>query len=78
LNYGPDGSLTGHIKVWRGQRQLICRCLDCRQVFYADEPVGGVPQEIIENDCTIDEEALQSAEEELKRQEKEEREQRRW
>jgi len=57
------------VKVWRGQRLLICKCLDCGQNFYTQEPKGGINEENLEDGPIIDdEEALRSAEEELKRQ----------
>jgi len=67
INHGtgePD-----FVKVWRGQRFLTYKCLDCGQNFYAKEPKGGISEENLEDGPIIDdEEALQAAEEELKRQ----------
>jgi len=67
VNHGtgePD-----YVKVWRGQRSLTYRCLNCGQDFYAKEPQGGVSDEILNDDHIIDdEEAFRAAEEELKRQ----------
>ena len=67
VNHGtgePD-----YVKVWRGQRSLTYRCLDCGQDFYAKEPQGGISDEILKDDHIIDdEEAFRAAEEELKRQ----------
>ena len=58
-----------YVKVWRGQRYLTYRCLDCGLDFYAKEPQGGVSDEILKDDHIIDDaEALRAAEEELKRQ----------
>jgi len=58
-----------YVKVWRGQRSLTYRCLDCGLDFYAKEPQGGVSDKILEDNQIIDdEEALRAAEEELKRQ----------
>ena len=63
-----------YVKIWRGQRSLTYRCLDCGLDFYVAEPPDGVPDAITGGDDIIDdEEALQAAEEELKRQVEEER-----
>jgi len=67
INHGtgePD-----YIKVWRGQRSITYRCLDCGQNFYAKEPQDGITEENLEDGPIIDdEEAFRAAEEELKRQ----------
>ena len=48
---------------------MTCRCRDCGRDFYADAPGDEVMGEIIENDGMVDdEEALQAAEDELKRE----------
>ena len=58
-----------YVKVWRGERSLTYKCLDCGQNFYAKEPQGGISEENLEDGPIIDdEEALRAAEEELKRQ----------
>ena len=50
-----------HVKVWRGQRSLTYRCLDCGLDFYAKEPQGGVSDEIlVDNQIIDDEEALRA------------------
>ena len=63
---------TGHpnyVRIWRGQRSLTYRCLDCGLDFYGKEPQEGITDEIIANDHLIDdEEALRVAEEEIERQ----------
>ncbi len=48
---------------------MTCRCLDCGQEFYADEPQEGIPDEVLHHNDIVDNEAeLHEAEEELKRQ----------
>ena len=63
---------TGHAnyaRIWRGQRSLTYRCLDCGLDFYGEEPHGGITEELIAKDDVIDdEEALHAAEEEIRRQ----------
>ena len=66
IYHGTDA--PSYVKVWRGQRLLTCKCLDCGQNFYAKEPQGGISDEMLNDDRIIDdEEALRAAEEELKR-----------
>ena len=75
LYHGTDQ--PDYVKVWRGQRSLTYRCLDCTLDFYSEEPQGGIADAFTEGDDIIDdEEALQAAEEELKRQVEEERDRR--
>jgi hypothetical protein len=58
-----------HVKTWRGQRFWTCRCLDCGEDFYLEEPTGKVAEEMLDDDQIIDnEEELQAAEDELKKQ----------
>jgi hypothetical protein len=58
-----------YIKVWRGQRSVNCRCLDCGKEFYADEPESGLSEEAVAGDDTVsDPDELRAAEEELERQ----------
>lgn len=64
------------VKVWRGQRYITCRCFDCRRDFYSQEPPGGITEDAILYDDAIDEEELQAAEEELRRQMAEEKDRR--
>jgi hypothetical protein len=67
INHGT--SEPNYVKVWRGQRSLTYKCLGCGQNFYAKEPKGGISEENLEDGPIIDdEEALQAAEEMLKRQ----------
>jgi len=68
LTISQDGNRTGYVKVWRGQRSLSCRCLECKRNFYAQEPPDGLPEDAIARYEDIDEEELQAAEEELRRQ----------
>ena len=58
-----------YIRIWRGQRALTYRCLDCGFDFYAEEPQEGTTDEVMRDDQLIDdEEALCAAEEEIERQ----------
>jgi hypothetical protein len=58
-----------YVKVWRGKRSLTFRCSDCGQDFYVDEPPGGIEEQSSSGDGLIDDEdALRTAEEELKKQ----------
>jgi hypothetical protein len=61
-----------YVRIWRGQRYITCKCLDCGQDFYIEEPPDGLADRLIEEDTMIeDEEELQAAEDELKRQNEE-------
>ena len=67
LYHGTDH--PSYVKIWRGQRSLTYRCLDCGKDFYGKEPREGITDETIADDQLIDdEEALRAAEEEVKRQ----------
>jgi hypothetical protein len=67
------GDQANYIRTWRGQRYLVCRCLDCGRDFYIDAPIAEIEDQIIGNDRIIDdEEALRQAENELKREADEE------
>jgi hypothetical protein len=68
LNAFQDGNEPNPVRTWRGRRYLTCRCLDCGRDFYIDEPGGGLPSNVRTDEDMIDEEALQRAEDELKRQ----------
>jgi hypothetical protein len=58
-----------YVKVWRGQRSVTCRCLDCGKDFYADEPADGLSEEVLNADENIsDPDELRAAEDELKRE----------
>ena len=58
-----------YIKVWRGQRFVTCKCLDCGQNFYATEPKEGLGEQFQADDSIVyDENQLLEAEKELKRQ----------
>ncbi len=56
------------VKIWRGQRYWICRCLSCGQNFYAEEPAEGVASTGALSDLIEDEAELLAAEDEVKRQ----------
>lgn len=48
---------------------MTCRCFDCGQDFYTEEPEGGIPDEAVKDNALIDnEDELQAAENELRRQ----------
>lgn len=66
---GHSSGQPDYVKSWRGQRFLTCRCLDCGEEFYAQEPEGGVDESVYSEDRVIDnEDELRIAEEELKKQ----------
>jgi hypothetical protein len=67
------GGEANYIRTWRGQRYITCRCFDCGNEFYMEEPPQGLTEYFLSDDSLIDdEEALQAAETELKRQADEE------
>jgi hypothetical protein len=58
-----------YVRVWNGQRFWTYRCSACGKDFYVEESQAGNTEEVYSEDSLIDdEEALQSAEEALKRQ----------
>ena len=58
-----------YIRIWRGQRYVTCKCLDCGREFYIEEPSQDIEEIILSDDSFIaDEDELQAAEEELRRQ----------
>ena len=67
------------IKIWRGQRYWTWRCLDCERDFYTE-----VPYEVLKNKATKDdenelidnEEELQVAEDEIRKNIEEEEDRR--
>ena len=63
-----DSNQTDYVRVWRGERVVVCRCHDCGRDFYVPEPKGGIPPEAISPDDAIDEAELNRAEAELKRE----------
>jgi hypothetical protein len=66
----------GYVKVWRGERSLRCKCNDCGQDFYAEEPQGGLSENDLADEDAIDQDELRAAEEELKKQVERERRER--
>ena len=57
-----------YVRTWRGQRYLTCRCLNCGQDFYIEEPPEGLADEVMTDNEIIDnEEELRAAEDELRR-----------
>jgi hypothetical protein len=66
---GYTSEQPNYVKTWRGQRYVTCRCYDCGQDFYVEEPSGGLDIEAaVGDEIVADEEALQEAEDELRRQ----------
>jgi hypothetical protein len=58
-----------YIKIWRGQRLLTYRCLECGRDFYGEEPPDGVNVDTTATRQIIDDEqALLAAEEESQKQ----------
>jgi uncharacterized Zn finger protein len=58
-----------YVRIWRGQRALTYRCLDCGLDFYVEESQEGTIDEVMADDQLIDdEEALREAEEEVNKQ----------
>lgn len=56
---------SDHIRTWRGQSYIACKCLDCGKEFYIEESA----RDLEELDSFIaDEDELLAAEEELRRQ----------
>jgi hypothetical protein len=71
------GDRPDYVRTWRGRRALTYRCFDCGLDFYGEEPCKQTIEEAMADDRAIDdEEALHAAEEELRRQVKEERDRR--
>jgi len=69
LYHGTDS--PDYVRIWRGQRSLTYRCSDCGLNFYGDQPEERIADELIqeaEDRAIDDEEALQAAEKEIKRQ----------
>jgi transcriptional regulator NrdR family protein len=65
-HHGTDEA--SYVKIWRGQRYVTCRCLSCGQDFYTED-AGDIIETELNNDDSIDDpQALQAAENELKRQ----------
>ena len=61
-----------YVRTWRGQRYLNFRCSSCGRNFYVEEPPEGIDEALLSDDRIIDDEgALNAAEEELRRQTKE-------
>jgi hypothetical protein len=76
-HHGMDQA--NYVRVWRGQRQLTCRCLDCRKDFYADISNTEIERQVMgDNRIIDDEEALSEAENELKREADEQNDHRLW
>lgn len=70
VSHGEDEG--NHIRAWRGQRYVVCRCRSCGREFYAEEPPGGADELAADDSMIEDEDALHAAEEELKRRTDEE------
>jgi hypothetical protein len=66
VNFGNDQ--PDYIKTWRGNRYLTYHCFNCDTDFSIKEPRNRTDIEAqIDNELIDDEEALQAAEEALKR-----------
>ena len=74
VSHGEDSA--DHIRTWRGQRYVVCRCRNCGREFYAGEPPEGADAFATDDRIVEDEEALRAAEEELRRQADEENDRR--
>jgi transcriptional regulator NrdR family protein len=62
-----------YIKVWRGQRYVKCRCLDCGRDFNTGELAPELAEKLLTDENMVsDEDELQAAEEALKKQADEE------
>jgi len=61
------GSGADAVRTWRGQRYLTCRCSACGKDFYIEANQVNNDQALPDGNA-IDEEALQEAEDEIKRQ----------
>jgi hypothetical protein len=62
-----------HIRTWRGQRYIACKCRDCGKEFYIEETMQDIEELFSSNESFLaDEDELLAAEEELKRQTDEE------
>lgn len=68
LSAGYGSEQPDYVRVWRGQRALACRCLDCGSEFYAEGQPGEIPDFTDEGRIIEDELALREAEEEIARQ----------
>ena len=56
------------VRTWRGQRYITCRCSDCGRDFYTAEGGDDSVQSIFPDENAINEDELNVAENELKRQ----------
>ena len=69
LAYSSESDQPDYIRTWRGQRYVICKCLDCGREFYIEEPIQDIEMIFPLDDSFIaDEDELLAAEEELRRQ----------
>jgi hypothetical protein len=69
ISYYHGTEEPDHIRTWRGQRYVTCRCSDCGRDFYTEEPLQGLPEEVLKDEKMLnDEDELRAAEEELRRQ----------
>jgi hypothetical protein len=77
LKVFPGADEPDYVRVWRGQRVLTYRCLDCGSDFYAEELQEGVIEGTLSEDLVIDdEETLHEAEEKLKKEAEEDNDRR--
>ncbi len=69
ISYYHGTEQSDHIRTWRGQRYVRCRCSDCDRDFYVEEPLQGLEETFLSDDSMIDDEdKLRAAEEDLRRQ----------
>ena len=73
MAYSPGTEEPDYIRVWRGQRYITCKCLDCGREFYIEESAQDIEESFFSDESYVaDEDELLAAEEELKRQTDEE------
>jgi hypothetical protein len=64
-----DDESLDRVKVWRNQRYVTCKCRSCNRIFYkAESDKSLINDQYVKNVLVDDEDLLNSAEEELKRQ----------
>ena len=56
------------VRTWRGQRYITCRCDSCDRDFYTTEGKNDSIRSFLPDDETVDNDELQAAEDELKKQ----------
>lgn len=64
----PGSEYPYTVSTWRGQRYVTCRCSTCGRNFYIEENRAAGAGLLQWDDDRIDEEALEAAEDEIKKQ----------